>query len=331
MESRSLIDVLYSKKVPFTLIDKSYNFYDQFICRDLLAYLRLSINPYSKEDFLRIINRPFRYISGRILTKIKGAYIDEDLFDYLVDEFEMPNFQIKKIKELKKDIKYFNKTSLQYAINTIVNDLHYYDYLIEYSEKMKIPMEELESVLEEFKLAASKHTNIVSFLTYVNEIGEELKKNDKKNKNSLQDENEVTLSTIHGVKGMEFKNVFVINCNEENIPHGNALEENNIEEERRLFYVAITRAKEKLYLGYTNEIRGVSKKVSRFINECNLVEVKNLNEFKEGDEINHKYFGEGKIYKIVDGTIKIKFLDDKIKSFKKDIIINNGVMKKKLD
>jgi DNA helicase-2/ATP-dependent DNA helicase PcrA len=134
--------------------------------------------------------------------------------------------------------------SLSGAINTILTDLGYYDHLKEYCSKFKIDIGEIEEIVEEFKAAAEEYKTIITFLVHVDQVEKEITNNKKDdNKNS------VILSTIHGVKGMEFKNIFIINCNEENIPHLNSIDK-NIEEERRLFYVGITRTIEKFVVMY---------------------------------------------------------------------------------
>ncbi|MEL7596642.1 MAG: 3'-5' exonuclease, partial [Clostridiaceae bacterium] len=138
--------------------------------------------------------------------------------------------------------------------------------------------------------------------------------------------NSVILSTIHGVKGMEFKNIFIINCNEENIPHLNSIDK-NIEEERRLFYVGITRTIENLWLCISNEIRGKNKKASRFIEECKLNSLFE-NTYNSGEIIIHKTFGKGEIKHIDEKKIQIEFDDEFIRTFDVMVIYNNGLIKK---
>ena len=106
----------------------------------------------------------------------------------------------------------------------------YIDYLREYANKFNQNFSDLEEVLEELKGAAEGFKTIIEFLTHVENVKEEIEKN-----KIIKDG--VILSTIHGVKGMEFKNVFIINCVEETIPHKSSIED-NLEEERRLFYGA---------------------------------------------------------------------------------------------
>lgn len=320
IESRSIIDAFIRKKIPFKLLDREYNFFGHFICKDILSYLRLSIDTSDKVSFFRIINKPFRYISKINIEKLRYQADNKDCFEALKSIKDLPLFQMKSIDELKRDIQNLNKMSLSGAIHSVLMNLGYYDHLKEYSEKFKIDISELEEIVEEFKSASQEYNTIITFLSHVDEVSNIIKNKSQGN------EDTVTLSTIHGVKGMEFKNIFLINCNEENIPHINSMDK-NIEEERRLFYVAITRTIDNLWLCITNTFRGKNKSVSRFIHECKVyLNVKN--EFKVGEKITHKGFGKGKIEYIDDKIIKIKFNDEITRSFDLITIYNNGLINK---
>ena len=319
MESRSLIDGFIRKKIPFVILDKEYNFYEHFICKDLISYLKLSIDPFDRESFIRIINKPFRYISRSNLDIIKEYKYKEDCFYIFKNYCEAADFQMKVMDKLKSTIQSLNKMSLRSAIDYIIMDLGYIDYLREYCNKFKLNIEELEEIMEEFKNSADGYNNIISFLAHIDVYKEEVSKN-----KSTSNREGVILSTIHGVKGMEFKNVYVINCNEDNIPHINSME--NIEEERRLFYVAVTRAIDNLYLFSTRSIRGKMKEKSRFIEECGI-ENEYIGKYKKGDKIFHKAFKEGIIQEIKEKEIDIKF-NDIVRKFDLDILIANDLIEK---
>ncbi|WMJ80887.1 ATP-dependent helicase [Clostridium sp. MB40-C1] len=320
IESRSVIDCFIRKGIPFKLLDKQYNFFEHFICRDILSYLKLSIDKGDRESFLRIINKPFRYISKINIEKVKRSPDNKDCFEALKNVEDIPVFQLKDIDKLKKDIQNLNKMSLSGAVNFVLNDLKYYNYLKQYSKKFKMDIKELEEIVDEFKSSLQEYRTIITFLSHVEEVKETIK-----NK-PIEEKDAVILSTIHGVKGMEFKNVFIINCNEENIPHVNSMDK-NIEEERRLFYVGITRTIENLWLSTCSNIRGKNKTVSRFIEECNLASVLN-EEFKTGDRILHKTFGIGEVNYIDNKKIEIKFTDEIIRAFDPMILYNNGLIER---
>ena len=325
MESRSIIDAFLKKDIPFKLLDKEYDFFNHFVCKDILSYLRLSIDIADKESFVRIINKPFRYISKVNIEKVRRNIIKDNCFDMLKDIEDIPIFQLKSIDKLEKDISRLNRMHLRDAINFIINDLGYNDYINDYSQRLKIDSTELKDVIEEFKDSAEDFNSITSFLVHMEVIKEQLR--EKSN-----DEKGVTLSTIHGVKGMEFKNVFVINCNEGVIPHINSIPE-NLEEERRLYYVAITRAIHNLNIYSTKKLKGKAKEVSRFIKECGIdykekIHPDNdfINPYEIGELVNHKSYGSGKITSKDRNYINIIFNNGIERKFDAFVLKNSGLL-----
>lgn len=321
LESRSIIDICIRKKVPFLLLDKEYNFFNHFICQDIIAYLNLSLNPYDRTSFLRVINKPFRYVSKNTLDGLKKYAYEDNCFNIIKTVQDMAPFQLKVFEGLSKEIAALNKMSLKSAVSYVLTDLGYMDYLREYSLKFKIALSDLEDIVEEFRASLEGYNAIAMFLGHVIEVKEELKKHSKNSK-----EDAVILSTIHGVKGMEFKNVYIINCSEEYIPHKRSAEdENNIEEERRLFYVAITRAIEGLYLFSPKNIRGKSIKPSYFIDECSIKEEIGYGDYKIGNAVTHKAFGQGIIKELNDNTIVIDFRGI-TRTFNFSILVNSNLL-----
>ena len=323
VECRSLIDVFIRKRIPFRLLDKEYDFFQHFICKDIIAYLRLSIDKSDKDSFLKIINKPFRYISKLNLDNLRRNSVKEDCFEMVKDIEGIPVFQMKMLDKLKKDIHSLNKISLKSAIDNIVLSIGYHDYIKEYCSKFKIDLGEMEDVIDEFRQAIEGYNSIVAFLAHVEQVKEEISKH-KKN----TDEDAVILSTIHGVKGMEFKNVYLINCNEENIPHVNSID-NNLEEERRLFYVGITRAIDNVWLCICKNVKGKVKETSRFIKECNVIGGYQTDlPFKEGDEVVHKSFGKGKVISITSKDLDLKFEGGITRKFDTNVLYNNSLISK---
>ena len=320
MEARSIIDVFTKRKIEFILLDKGYNFFDHFICKDILSYLRLAININDKASFLHIINKPFRYISKSSLQHVKSSFEDKSPFDVLIDKKDTPPFQAKKLDELKKEIQYLNKLSLGSAIQYIVSDLKYGEYLKDYGEKYNQSIDDLEDIVEEFKSAAEGLRTIIELFVHVENVKDQIEKS-KGNKDG------VILSTIHGVKGMEFKNVFMINCVEEIIPHKSSIEK-NLEEERRLFYVGITRAINNLYLYSPRTIRGNFKEASRFILEGNFDLESEVEHYglKVSDYIHHRTYGDGKVENIVGDKVSINFGDGIIRSFSLKVLMENNLI-----
>ena len=323
VECRSLIDVFIRKRIPFKLLDKEYDFFQHFICKDIIAYLKLSIDKSDKDSFLKIINKPFRYISKLNLDNLRRNSVKEDCFEMVKDIEGVPVFQMKMLDKLKKDIHALNKISLKSAIDNIVLSIGYHDYIKEYCSKFKIDLGEMEDVIDEFRQAIEGYNSIIAFLAHVEQVKEEISKH-KKN----TDEDAVILSTIHGVKGMEFKNVYLINCNEENLPHVNSIEK-NLEEERRLFYVGITRAIDNVWLCICKNVKGKVKETSRFVKECNVIGGYQTDlPFKEGDTVLHKSFGKGKVISITSKDLDLKFEGGITRKFDTNVLYNNSLISK---
>lgn len=320
MEARSIIDVFTKRKIEFILLDKGYNFFEHFICKDILSYLRLAIKTNDKASFLHIINKPFRYISKSSLESVKSSFDNISPFDILINKKDTPPFQAKKLDDLKKEIQYLNKISLGSAIQYIISDLKYSEYLKNYGEKYNQSIDDLEDILEEFKSAAEGLRTIIELFAHIENVKEQIKKS-KGNKDG------VILSTIHGVKGMEFKNVFMINCAEETLPHKSSIEK-NLEEERRLFYVGITRAINNLYIFAPRTIRGQFKDASRFIIEGNFSEESEVDHYglKVGDYIHHRTHGDGKVDNIEGDKVRINFTRDIIRSFSLRVLMENNLI-----
>lgn len=320
MEARSIIDVFTRKRIPFVLLDKGYNFFDHFICKDILSYLKLAINLNDKESFLNIINKPFRYISKATIAYIKSSYDYKNSFDLIIEKKDTPPYQAKKVDDLRRDIQYLSKVSLGSAIQIVISELGYINYLREYSERYNQSISDLEDILEEFKSAAKGFKTIIELLNHVEKVKDQIEESKTKQKG-------VILSTIHGVKGMEFKNVFIINCNEETIPHKSSIEE-NIEEERRLFYVGITRAIDNLYLYSPKTIRGKFKDRSRFINEGEFSSESKVENYgiNLGDSIYHRAYGEGKVLEVNGDIIRIDFGDFISRSFSLKVLMESNLI-----
>lgn len=261
-ECRYLLNCFTRMKIPFDIMDEVYNFYDHFICKDLISYMKLSLNSTDKNSILRIINRPFRYIGKLNLLCIVNSRYKEDRFDDLISNGQMNLTQIKDIIKMKRRVGKIKHLKPSIAVDYILNKISYLSFLKEYCNKNKLNLKDMLDIVNTFKEDSEKFTNIQEFLLHINNFQQQLAE-------KSEVKNGVILSTIHGVKGMEFKNVFIINCIEENIPYtkrGDA----NIEEERRLFYVAITRTMENLWFCFPEILNGIRKEKSSFLEECGV-------------------------------------------------------------
>ncbi|SHJ70235.1 DNA helicase-2 / ATP-dependent DNA helicase PcrA [Hathewaya proteolytica DSM 3090] len=323
-ESRVLIDTFTKSGIPFNVTDKGYNFYDNFICRDILNYLKLSINMCDKELFCSVINKPFRYVGRNVLLNLREYPYKENCFNIVCNLKELKVFQIKDIKSTERYVNNLNRMSLKGAINSVMQDLGYKDYLKSHSEKFKIPMDELLFIVSQFVDSAEEFKSIDEFIQHIESVKKdaEIKKENRK-----KIEEAVLLSTIHGVKGMEFPHVFIVNCNEEILPYGQCGAQSDLEEERRIFYVGITRSINTLHLSYVKSRLGKPMEPSRFLKEIN-VEVEDNTQFSLNDKVIHQAFGTGVVKNIKKKTVTVLFEDKIQRKFDAQIVIDYGLLKK---
>lgn len=262
-ESRSIAECFIKENVPFKFMDKGYDMFSHFICRDLLSYLRLSIDTRDFESFKRIVNKPERGISRLVLERMQNSFTFNDVFESAYDSKIIKSSQMREISIFERKILKIVDKNMETldAVNYILKNLKYLEYLKEYSKKNGTSMKVYNKIIEEFKKEAQGFQNIKEFLDYVCTFERKLKENKSENSGKKS----VLLSTIHGVKGLEFKRVFIINCMDEMMGRGSF--RSDIEEERRIFYVGITRAIDELYIFYTKKYKGEEVFRSSFVDE----------------------------------------------------------------
>ncbi|MCG4580149.1 ATP-dependent helicase [Clostridium cochlearium] len=319
LEALMIIDYFLRNNVEFNLNQKYFNIYNHFICNDIISYIKLSLDNRDRYSLIRIINKPFRYISKIHIEKLREFKEKDSCFDIMCN-FNMSIVQIKTIKSLEKKINRIKNLNNNKVIDYIMKDIGYEEYIKSYSKKFKIDEEELLYIIYILKKTIEDFTSLEDFIKYIEK---------SKNKFLEKKENAITLSSIHSSKGMEFKSVFIINCNDGNIPYNsnvNNLKDNiKLEEERRLFYVAITRSISNLNLCICSNIGGKYLPYSRFLKECNL-DLKDS--YQIGEVVLHKYLGEGKIEKIKENKITIDF-NGICRMLKLDVININGLIQKR--
>lgn len=245
-----------------------HNIYDSWLMQDIAAYMRLSQGMYDKENAVRIINKPSRYIKRALITQPFN-------FEHLRKCYDGDEGLIKIINDMQFDIKMLSHMSPYAAVNYILKGIGYEDYINEEIIRKRLNKEEVYAKLTEIKTLSRKYMDIKQWLKYIDEQAEKTElenKSDKrqgnqKNSDEKDSAGAVNIYTMHSCKGLEFKAVFIMDVCEGIIPYNKAVLDNEIEEERRLMYVAMTRAKEKLYLVYPIKRYGHDTAASRFISE----------------------------------------------------------------
>ena len=336
-QSRTVEEAFLTSNISYNIVG-SYAFYNRKEIKDLIAYLKLIYNNKDDVSLLRVINYPKRGIGNKAIENlaIKSNVLDKSLYE-VIDSGKELDFK-NMIEEIKKEESHLTLTEL---IDMVLD-----------KSGMKKSLEDEKSIeadirlenLEEFKSIAKAmeiNEGIVSLEELLDKLALVSDVSEQKNDN----EDKVTLMTMHAVKGLEYDYVFVVGVEEGLFPHSNSLESNDeLEEERRLCYVAITRAKKKLYLinARSRILYGkVSSNVpSRFINEINDEYIETIgkkedsnvfkpkidknkmmnedNDLHPGDMVNHDKYGFGVVVTIDGSIATISFKRDGLKKLMKN-------------
>ena len=257
VDARAMSELMTEYQIPFVMKEHLNNIYEHFIALDMISYLRLSQGEYDRKYFLQIANRPNRYLTRESMKTGNVSY--ESLRRYYRDK----DWMVDRIDQLEWDMKMICDKTPYAAIQYIRKRMGYDEFLKEYAAYRKISSEDLFAVLEEIWQNSKGYGTIKEWFEHIESYGKMLKEQNKKN----GEKEGVNLMTMHAAKGLEFDTVFVIEANEGSCPYKKATTDEEIEEERRLFYVAMTRAKRKLVISYVKEKNGKDLLPSRFVSE----------------------------------------------------------------
>lgn len=258
MEPRALVETLMEYNVPFQMKEHLPNLYEHFIGKNLCAYLRMAIGKRERKDFLEVMNRPIRYISRSAVET--GEVSFESLRKFYCDK----EWMLDRIDQLDVDLRVMKNLTPYAAIQYIRKKIGYDDFLRDYALTHKIKTEDLFEVLNEIQERAKEYKTLEDWFEHISQYRQEL---ERKAKSDKYNPDAISLLTMHSAKGLEFHSVFIIEANEDVCPYRKAEIVEDMEEERRMFYVAMTRAKKKLVISYVKERNGKPMFPSRFVNE----------------------------------------------------------------
>ena len=258
-QARPFLEQLETAGIPFQMQDSVPNLYRHWISEDIFAYLRIAEGSTARSDFLRIINRPNRYISRQ---KFTSAEVDLRI---LAQNLDSQPWIRERVGRLEADIALLRKMAPYAAVNYIRHGIGYDTFLTEYARKRQMDEEDLVSILDELQEDARSYRTTKQWFSHVREYCAELERRASRDRD--KEEDAVMLATMHHAKGLEYEIVFLPDACERITPHHKAQLESDIEEERRLFYVAVTRAREKLYIFSPKERYGKKMDMSRFVRE----------------------------------------------------------------
>lgn len=250
MQMRLLAGKLMEHGVPFTMRENLPNLFDTWMAKDIMCYLQLALGNRSREKFLKIANRPVRYLSRTAFTE------PEVSFDKLRAYYAVKNqeWMEERIWNFEYDLKNLASLSPYAAIHFIRKGIGYDEFLKTYADERNVNADDWFDVLDEMQEMARDKKSIPEFLSFVENYGDTLEEmRQEQKKQQVKEEPGVSLMTMHASKGSEFPVVFVPTLNEDIVPYRKAVQEGNLEEERRMLYVAMTRAKTYLHLSFVKE------------------------------------------------------------------------------
>lgn len=255
---RLLIEKLMEYNLPFKTRDAVPNLFEHWIARNILTYIRVALGSRERADILQIINRPNRYVSRDLLNTPTVS------FESLKACYGEKEWMADRIESLEYDLKAISRMSPLAAVNYIRQGVGYDAFLVEYASFRRMKPEELFETAEQLKASASQFKTFDEWFRHIEDYGKELRRQAKDREQAVD---AVTLATMHGSKGLEFPIVYIIDANEGVSPHRKAVLDADIEEERRLFYVAMTRARERLHICAVKERYHKKAELSRFVEE----------------------------------------------------------------
>lgn len=248
-----LADTLVRNKLPVSMKESCSSVFGHFIALDLRAYLQFFIEGRQRRDFLRIMNKPMRYFSRNVLQETRIQW--KSLKRY----YESKKYMIRNIEQLEQNEHWIRKLDLYGACFYIRKVIGYDEYLKVYCKEEEIPWNEAEEILEFVQSSTRGMESLEEWKAYIDEYEKVLKKTSETKEDGIQ------LITYHACKGLEYKVVFLPDCNEGKVPHKKATESGEIEEERRMFYVAMTRAQKHLEILYIKDKLKKHLPPSRFL------------------------------------------------------------------
>lgn len=255
---RLLVEKLMEYNIPFSMGDTLPNLYDHWIAKNVLAYIKAAGGDLSRKNLLTIINRPKRYISRDALEHQNVSWEAVKAF------YQDKNWMLDRIEQLEYDLMMLKNMAPAAAVNYIRKAVEYDGYIRSYAQDRRMKPEELLEILDQLQESASGFKTSMDWFSHMEEYREQLllqsQRRDEKRAG-------VNLMTMHSAKGLEYGVVYILDANEGVVPHHKAVLEPDVEEERRMFYVAMTRAKERLHLYYVKERYHKKQEASRFVEE----------------------------------------------------------------
>lgn len=294
-QPRSLLGLFMAYNIPFRMKDTMPNIFEHWIAKNIVAYIKMAQGNLDRGLFLEVMNRPKRYLSRDSLREPVVNF--GDLRDYYKDK----PYMVERIFKMEYDLKMLQSMEPYAAIQYIRKGMDYDSYIKEYAEFRNVKPDEFFEVLDELTEGAKEFKTYEEWFAYMQDYERNLR--DQLRKREEMKNPSVSFMTFHGCKGLEFEHVYILDANEDITPHRKAVNAADMEEERRMFYVAMTRAKDHLTICYVKERYEKELQCSRFVGELLMNKVA----MKENARVKHNTYGLGTILKVEDGKCTIKF------------------------
>ncbi len=257
-QPRILVQRLMEYNIPFRVRDQIPNLFEHWIARNIFCYIRLAMGSGLRKDLLPVLNRPKRYMNRECLD-------DEVIsWEHMLSYYQDKGYVCDRIEKLQYDLKMLGKMGPFAAVSYIRHVIGYDDYLREYAQFRRMREEELFDLLRELEESARTCRTYEEWFQYMDNYKEEM---ERMRRQQQEVKDGVQITTMHSSKGLEYEKVWIPDVAEGITPYKKAVLDEDLEEERRMFYVAMTRAKKELTICYAKKQLSHEMKPSRFIQE----------------------------------------------------------------